>query len=878
MSDEPIADRLGRIEQRLSRIENALGLSADESPAEPVILGDPWLEVEPVVAVPPLPPVMPPPPRVKPIPDHLKPAEPSIAQVPLEQMIGLKWAGWVGAIVLVIGAGLGIKFAYDQYWFSAVSPTVRLTMIFLISFALIGVGEWVYRKVNELSAAGPFGAGVAILFLSSYAGHAYYGLYERNTAFLLMTLSTLTGAAVAMRANLVSIAILSLIGGNLAPALLQGDRSQVTGFMFYLLMLQIVSLVVACWGGGRKWWILRGLSLIGTSFWMVSILFDRPANAFDATLIFMLVYAILYQAELIISGLRRNRASGDLKVGVNFSLVVTAALTIGLLYLLRDSSDFTRTVWVLALASTTGALAVGLSRAKATLKPLAMGFAAQSAALIVVAVPVAFSGLWITVAWGILAVAFAVLARVLELPIARFFAAGVWALAVGDLVQRTNGFYGPRPNQAKEIWLTILQTDIPAYAFIGWLLAIIGHVVAWLIRSDRRDLPRSIALLSTTLWIAVALLALPAKGATVCFVAFAWLLVAADVLVPEYGLLAHAITIIAIAAIKWMAVDTLAARLMPGWTAGNQWPVVNPLMGTGLLVAGSIVGIHRLRRSAVSELLGPSDRSSALGLWLAAIVVLILTVGLSFEIDRTVEQARIASSFPTWQLKQMGWTMLWTLVVCTFIGYVTKTVSDSAATRWLHGGSILVSLLAAKFFLVDTLLYRVFDGSSPATPVLNLQLLTGLIVATSLVALRIMAQPKAAGALLPKQTTSSISLAALLIVLWTFTMEIDRAFQQMAATSTGPFADPRLAEQVAISIFWSAFAVGSVIAGFRWRAAGLRYFGLALFAVTLLKVGTVDMSQVGTGYRILSFVGLGGLLLGTSVLYGRLSLRLLHEA
>src|SRR5439155_17417698 len=34
----------------------------------------------------------------------------------LEQVIGLKLAGWVGAIVLVIGAGLGIKFAYDQGW------------------------------------------------------------------------------------------------------------------------------------------------------------------------------------------------------------------------------------------------------------------------------------------------------------------------------------------------------------------------------------------------------------------------------------------------------------------------------------------------------------------------------------------------------------------------------------------------------------------------------------------------------------------------------------------------------------------------------------------------------------------------------------------
>ena len=41
-------------------------------------------------------------------------------------MIGLKWAGWVGAIVLVIGAGLGIKYAYTQGWFPTVPPSLRL--------------------------------------------------------------------------------------------------------------------------------------------------------------------------------------------------------------------------------------------------------------------------------------------------------------------------------------------------------------------------------------------------------------------------------------------------------------------------------------------------------------------------------------------------------------------------------------------------------------------------------------------------------------------------------------------------------------------------------------------------------------------------------
>jgi uncharacterized membrane protein len=118
---------------------------------------------------------------------------------------------------------------------------------------------------------------------------------------------------------------------------------------------------------------------------------------------------------------------------------------------------------------------------------------------------------------------------------------------------------------------------------------------------------------------------------------------------------------------------------------------------------------------------------------------------------------------------------------------------------------------------------------------------------------------------------------AILVVLWGGTLEMDRLFERMIAAGSTTFTDPRLAKQVAFSIFWSVFAVSAVLAGFRFRTQGLRYFGLGLFAVTLLKVVLLDMSQVQTGYRVLSFLGLGLLLMGTSVLYGKLSPVLLRR-
>jgi len=116
---------------------------------------------------------------------------------------------------------------------------------------------------------------------------------------------------------------------------------------------------------------------------------------------------------------------------------------------------------------------------------------------------------------------------------------------------------------------------------------------------------------------------------------------------------------------------------------------------------------------------------------------------------------------------------------------------------------------------------------------------------------------------------------AVLILLWCGSLEIDRAFEHWVGPSV--FANPHLAKQVALSVFWAVFAVGSVAAGFAARVRSLRWLGLGLFAITLGKILLVDLGQVSTGYRILSFLGVGALLLGTSVLYGKLSPKLLQS-
>jgi uncharacterized membrane protein len=57
--------------------------------------------------------------------------------------------------------------------------------------------------------------------------------------------------------------------------------------------------------------------------------------------------------------------------------------------------------------------------------------------------------------------------------------------------------------------------------------------------------------------------------------------------------------------------------------------------------------------------------------------------------------------------------------------------------------------------------------------------------------------------------------------------------------------------------------------GFRKRSAFVRWQALVLIAFTIGKVFLFDVSELQQGYRILSFIALGAVLMGISYIYHR---------
>jgi hypothetical protein len=78
----------------------------------------------------------------------------------------------------------------------------------------------------------------------------------------------------------------------------------------------------------------------------------------------------------------------------------------------------------------------------------------------------------------------------------------------------------------------------------------------------------------------------------------------------------------------------------------------------------------------------------------------------------------------------------------------------------------------------------------------------------------------------------------------------------------------------AYSAIWMIYGAALMWVGFVRRSAFLRWQALVLIAVTIGKVFLYDVSQLERGYRIVSFIALGVLLLAVSFIYQRDWLRL----
>jgi uncharacterized membrane protein len=106
-------------------------------------------------------------------------------------------------------------------------------------------------------------------------------------------------------------------------------------------------------------------------------------------------------------------------------------------------------------------------------------------------------------------------------------------------------------------------------------------------------------------------------------------------------------------------------------------------------------------------------------------------------------------------------------------------------------------------------------------------------------------------------------LCSLISLMW-ITAEIDSYWDLRSDR-----AQAYLYRQVMMSLGWGLYGAGAIVVGMRRGYAPLRYIGMAVLVVTVLKVFFYDLWELGGIYRVIGFLGFGMLLVLVSYLYQR---------
>lgn len=162
----------------------------------------------------------------------------------------------LGVMLMFFGLAYLLKYTVDR---DMLPIELRLAGAALASLAMLGLG-WRLRVKQSLYALILQGGAVGALYITVFGAFRLYALLPHLLAFALMLAICAASVGLAVLQRALSLAMLASIGGYLSPLLLStGGGSHVALFSYYLL-LSLGILAITIW---QPW---RPLNLLGFAF------------------------------------------------------------------------------------------------------------------------------------------------------------------------------------------------------------------------------------------------------------------------------------------------------------------------------------------------------------------------------------------------------------------------------------------------------------------------------------------------------------------------------------------------------------------------------------------------------------------------------------
>ena len=194
-------------------------------------------------------------------------------QVNYEKFIGENLFGKIGILVFVIGVGFFVKYAIDKDW---INETLRTVLGFLTGAVLLAVAERLqkkYRTFSSLLAGGAF----AVFYLTVAIAFHYYHIFSQTMAFIILIGVTVFMSVLSVVYNRRELAIISLVGGFLAPFIVSSGEGSYLVLFTYVSILNLGMFGLSIY---KKWSELPMISFVFTCLIMgIFLLFNYTSSS-----------------------------------------------------------------------------------------------------------------------------------------------------------------------------------------------------------------------------------------------------------------------------------------------------------------------------------------------------------------------------------------------------------------------------------------------------------------------------------------------------------------------------------------------------------------------------------------------------------------------
>ncbi|KAA9134114.1 DUF2339 domain-containing protein [Marinihelvus fidelis] len=742
----------------------------------------------------------------------------------------------VGVILSFIGVAFFLKYAVDNELFS-LPIEFRLLAVAAGGLAMVVVG-WRLRHRLRVYSLSLQGGGVGVLFLVIFAALRIWQLLPAGIAFVLLVALTAFTCALSVLQKSRALIVLGAVGGFLAPVLAStGQGSHVTLFSYYLVLNLLI--VAVAWF--QAW---RAVNLVGFVFTFVigslwGYHYYRP-GLFASTEPFLVAHFVLYQVIAILYALRQPPR----KIGlVDGTLVFgTPVIVFALQAALVSDTEYGLAISAAVLAVFYALTATWLHRRHgAALQVLRDSFLALAVAFATIAIPLALDAGWTATAWALEGAALIWLATRQPQHLANF--AGATLIVFSGCAFVLHGW-------RNDVGWPVLNGNV----LNGALISLAALFAAR--RLEHFRLPPVGRLYGVMAWGLFAWGVLWWLGTGVAEI---------DDRVGRDLQMAAVVLFLS------------ATVVVSAWYGQNRdWAMAR---GLALLFLPALALLALHGTDQYGHFLG------GLG-WLAWPVAFVVQAWLVRSMDRQGHR-----SARTWHV---GTVILLTLMVAVELGYqVGEWVSgawDIAAASAVPGIAALViwrfrrspawpvpahplayfalslCMVAGQMLYLGVVTYTLpgDTGPLPYMPVLNpfdlAVLFAGGVALLSLVVIR-RDQAGLGNTGAPAVLSAyRLLLGATFLVLTT--LALLRGVHHLAAV---PWDADRLFDsvvaQTALSIYWGMLGFAGMVLGARRGQRGLWLAGAGFMALVVLKLFLVDLGNSGTIERIISFIGVGVLLL-----------------